>query len=473
MPRLKEMGAVNAALGYPIRVQAELEQPSRWLWLVKWLLVIPHYIVLAVLWTAFVLLSIVAFFGILITGHYPALIFEFNAGVLRWTWRVSYYAYGALGTDRYPPFTLKDVPDYPARLEIAYPEHLSRGLVLVKWWLLAIPHYIIVGLLVGGVWVAGRTGWPAGGLIGILVLVAAVTLAFTGRYPQQLFDLILGLNRWVMRVALYAGLMTDAYPPFRLDTGGHEPGTLTASAPPTTPPPASGATRVGWTGGRITSLVIGSLLALTSLGLLAGGGVGLWAHTALRDSAGFVTADREGFATATYALTSDAIDLQIGGATLAGSMLGDARLRATPANQSTALFIGIARTEDVDRYLGNVERTIVSDLKGHSTTRTAQGTKPTGPPASQGFWIASSVGPGAQTIRWPMQSGTWTIVAMNSTAARGLNITADIGATFPALVWIASGLLAGGAVFLAISLVLMTVPIRRAGRTITNEGRAP
>ena len=141
---------------YPVHLDAVGEPvASRWLWLVKWLLAIPHLVVLMFLWIAFGVLSIVAFFAILFTGRYPRAIFDFNVGVLRWTWRVSYYTYGALATDRYPPFTLDEVEDYPTHLQIDYPEHLSRGLVLVKWWLLAIPHYIVVGLLIGGgTWVA-------------------------------------------------------------------------------------------------------------------------------------------------------------------------------------------------------------------------------------------------------------------------------------------------------------------------------
>jgi hypothetical protein len=236
-----------AAQAYPVRVDASLDAPlSRWLWLVKWVLVIPHYVVLAFLWAAFVVLSAAAMVAIVVTGRYPRAIFEFNVGVLRWTWRVQYYAIGAFGTDRYPPFTLAEDPAYPAHLEVEYPQRLSRGLALVKWWLLAIPQYIIIGVLTGGGFgfgwrlVQSPSAWLGGvsisygvgipGLIGLLAVIAAVVLLVTGRYPEQLYNIVLGMNRWVLRVAGYAGLMTDKYPPFRLDMGGPDPGTLPLSA---------------------------------------------------------------------------------------------------------------------------------------------------------------------------------------------------------------------------------------------------
>lgn len=213
---------------------------SRWLWLVKWLLAIPHVIVLALLWVVFAVLTVVAFFAILVTGRYPRAMFDLNVGILRWTWRVQFYASAAIGTDRYPPFTLSHAP-YPADLEVDYPERLSRGLVLVKSWLLAIPHLIVLGVL-GGTWQVGDDDgfqFVVGGLIGALTLAAGLMLLFAGRYPAPLFDFLIGLNRWVYRVIAYVALMTDSYPPFRLDQGPTEPASPTSPATPAHAPTAA------------------------------------------------------------------------------------------------------------------------------------------------------------------------------------------------------------------------------------------
>ncbi|HRO92551.1 MULTISPECIES: DUF4389 domain-containing protein [Micrococcaceae] len=213
----------------PVRFTGRLDPPvSRWLWLVKWLLAIPHYIVLALLWFALFVTTVAAGIAILVTGRYPRGWFAFTVGVLRWSWRVGFYGYSALGTDRYPPFTLARA-DYPAGLDVAYPDRLSRGLVLVKWWLLAIPHLLIVGIFTGGSGIGW--GYYAGGsglgwgfsLLGLLILVAAVALLFTGRYSTGLFDFVVGLNRWTYRVSAYVLLLRDEYPPFRLDQGPVEP----------------------------------------------------------------------------------------------------------------------------------------------------------------------------------------------------------------------------------------------------------
>ncbi|HEY6961718.1 MAG TPA: DUF4389 domain-containing protein [Gaiellaceae bacterium] len=217
---------MDTNIPYPLQLTGELApRLSRGLWLIKWLLAIPHFIVLFLLWIAFAVVSVIALFAILFTGRYPRGLFEFNVGVLRWSWRVGFYSYSALATDKYPPFTLKDVPDYPARLQVHYPESLSRGRVLVKWWLLAIPHYLVIAVFMGGAWAGSGIDrlYGGGGLVGLLVLFAGISLLVTSTYPKPLYDFVLGMNRWVFRVAAYAALMTDTYPPFRLDLGGQEP----------------------------------------------------------------------------------------------------------------------------------------------------------------------------------------------------------------------------------------------------------
>jgi hypothetical protein len=197
---------------YPLTLKGELDEPiSRGLWIVKCILGIPHFVVLFFLWIAAAVVTVISFFAIVFTGRYPRSLFDFVVGVMRWSWRVGFWSYQALGTDKYPPFTLESVADYPADLNVEYPEKLSQGLVWVKWWLLAIPHYIIVAVLQGG------TGWYRVGLISIIAIFAGVGLLFTGKYHADFFKLVMGMNRWSYRVSAYALLMTDKYPPFSLD----------------------------------------------------------------------------------------------------------------------------------------------------------------------------------------------------------------------------------------------------------------
>ena len=482
---------MSTPASYPVRVEGHLEpRLSRWLWLVKWMLAVPHCVVLAFLWMAFGVLSAVAFIAILFTGRYPESILEFNVGVLRWSWRVAYYSYGALGTDRYPPFTLADVPDYPARLEVARPGRLSRGLVLVKW-LLAIPHFLVVGLFVGGAWIAwqtDRTEWSlGGGLIGLLVLVAGVVLAASGRYPTSLFDLILGLNRWVLRVAAYAALMTDVYPPFRLDLGGDEPaGTLTVPPPPTpggapggplatagtgaaSAEPGAGRTAGGrWTTGRIVAVVVGALLIVSSAGMLAGGGVAMWADRTQRDGAGYVGTGWHGYAAGGYALAVRSVDLRAAWGidwTHPSSILGTVRLRVAPAGGGGPLFVGIGRSTDVARYLAGIRHSVIEDAADPTgAIRALPGGAPATLPAAQRIWVASSAGAGVRTLVWRAQPGTWSALVMNADGGAGLDVRASVAATVPALGAIAGVLLGVGALLLVAGAVLVGVAASRASR---------
>jgi hypothetical protein len=456
----------------PVTIEGRLDADlSRWLWVVKWLLAIPHYVLLAFLWLAFFVLTVVAFFAILFTGRYPRGIFDFNVGVLRWTWRVAFYSYGALGTDRYPPFTLHEAPDYPATLDVEYPERLSRGLVLVKWWLLAIPQYLLVAIMIGGgSFATSRSddwqwGGFAGGLVGLLVLIAGLALVFIGRYPGGIFDFVLGLDRWVARVAAYAGLMTDRYPPFRLDQGGTEPGAVEPGAAETQPVAEVTATAAEHgRGGRIVLLVLGSIAALFAFATLAGGCALVAIDQTQRDDDGFLMSPSEDLSTSTYAIVSESAELETSGAEWAlDTFLGTVRIRS---ESERPVFVGIARQVQVAAYLGGVERDRVSnfDFEGDPRYEREPGAAPEGPPGDQTFWVASATGAGEQTLEWEPEDGDWQVVLMSADASRGVSSDVSIGAELDPVLWVGLALLGVGALLAASAALAVTAGIRRGRR---------
>ena len=188
---------------YPVDLIGEYDdRVNRFLWLLKWILTIPHVILLALLSIPVVVTLPVSWLAVVILGRYPYLLWGYHTGLMRWSWRVNFYSYQAGNTDQYPPFSLESRNDYPADLDIEYPETSSRLTGFFRW-LLIIPHWIVTAILAD--------------VVGILVFIALVIVLFTGRYPEGLFDIIMGLNRWIYRVSAYGLLLVDDYPPFSFD----------------------------------------------------------------------------------------------------------------------------------------------------------------------------------------------------------------------------------------------------------------
>jgi hypothetical protein len=278
---------------------------------------------------------------------------------------------------------------------------------------------------------------------------------------------VLGMNRWVLRVACYSALMTDEYPPFRLDQGGDDPALLGATAVGEPAPPASGVATSGsaeptsgWGGGRIVSVVIGSLLLLGSICAGLAGGALSFADTVLRDDDGFLMSGEQTFTTDTYALTSTSLDVAADapGARVPHALLGDATVTATP-NSDAPVFVGVAATSDVRAFLGDTRHATVVDWRARPTYRVSGTAAPSSLPAASTIWVAQSEGPGTQQVTWPVEQGDWTVVVMNADGARGITADVAVGATVPVLDWLAPTLLVTAGVGLLLGVVMLVVAL--------------
>ncbi len=190
-------GSTSAA--FPVRFDVNYPELMSRLTFLKWIMVIPHLIILYALNIVWEVLSLIALFAILITGAYPQGLFDFNYGIMRWQANVT--AYGQLLRDEYPPFSF-DAGLYPVTLEIDTPTNLNRFAPLYKW-ILAIPHLIIVSVL---------------GFVAIFaVIYGGIMVLVSGKYPEGAFNFVVGVQRWSVRVTAYIFFMHDQYPPFSMD----------------------------------------------------------------------------------------------------------------------------------------------------------------------------------------------------------------------------------------------------------------
>jgi hypothetical protein len=182
----------------------------------------------------------------------------------------------------------------------------------------------------------------------------------------------------------------------------------------------------------------------------------------MRDDAGFLMSDEDSFSSETYAIVSDSLEIHADApATLMpNAVLGDAKLTATA--HDAPVFIGIAPTADVARYLDGVQHDTLIELTDEPGYRTTEGTAPRTAPTSTNIWVtqSSGTGTGTQEITWPVQNGDWTVVAMNADGSRGIQVDMAAGAELPALGWVIAIMLSLAGAGLIAALLLIAIPLR-------------
>lgn len=332
-----------------------------------------------------------------------------------------------------------------------------------------------MAIFIGGIGpVFGAEGplqWLIGGLVGVLVLAAGIVLAFTGRYPAPIYDVAVGMDRWALRVAAYAALMTDAYPPFRLDIGGSDPGDELAG-PLVPPAPVPSSVPVGWTGPRVVAVVAGAVLTLSGAGLLAAGGAALWADRTARTD-GMLTTSTWHHDTPARALITEHVGLPDLDLNWFGpdSLLGSVRVDLA-AGDGSQRFVGIARTADVEAYLDGVAYATIQDLTSDQDAELSPGDRVPADPDQVGIWVASTSGPTPRELTWDSSGGDWTIVIMRPDGSAGFDATVRAGAEIPVLPWIAGGALGVGGLVSVAGIVLLVLPVTRASRGASPTARS-
>lgn len=237
--------------------------------------------------------------------------------------------------------------------------------------------------------------------------------------------------------------------------------------------PAAAAPAQRFGRGRVIRLVFGSLALLAALVLIGSAIAGIVGLETQRDSTGYFATHTHHYRTSSYALSTES--LKVGGVTGAlEAGLVRLRIAVTSADPAKPLFIGIARTGDVDRYLARVEhdevRNINFDPFKIDYRRLGSGA-PSALPSTQSFWKAHTNGIGTQTISWPVEKGTWSAVAMNPDGTRNLGVDAQLAARLSGAWWFVSAFLVLGTLALVggVALVRSGVRTRASTSTSVNE----
>jgi hypothetical protein len=221
--------------------------------------------------------------------------------------------------------------------------------------------------------------------------------------------------------------------------------------------------RSNWTAGRVIGMVFASIGGLIGLTLLLGGIAVMAAYAFGRDDDGYFNTDRKPLESATYAITTEDIDLGADEVDWApNGILGNVRIQVEGRKP---VFVGIGPDSDVDRYLGGVSHDELVDFHGERPELDLhQGRAPRRPPGRYGFWVAQSEGSGERAVRWDAEFGRWTVVVMNADASRGINVEADAGVKLGWAIWVGLGMLVIGLLMTAGAVIVIVLMSRHRGR---------